>query len=260
MTDPDPLYDNQHIAFLEEIWGEGFLSPGGAEEATRVVQGLDLKGLTALDIGCGSGAISVLLARDLGAAKVIGIDVEDEVCAAARKFVARLGLSQRVEIRRVDPGPLDVADQSLDLVYSKDSIIHIPDKESLCQDVFRVLNPGGWFAASDWLMSHDGPPSADMQAYITAEDLDFAMASPDRYRRALEAAGFINISLRNRNPWYREVAQQELDLLTGLERPRLEAAHGQAFIAGQQSTWRAMIKVLNSGEHCPHHLRAQRPV
>ena len=80
------LYDDKHIAFLEDIWGEGFLSPGGAEEALRVTEGLDLGGKTVLDIGCGSGAIAVLLVQECGAARVVGIDVEDDVCAAAARF------------------------------------------------------------------------------------------------------------------------------------------------------------------------------
>ena len=33
------LYDQQVISFLEEIWGDGFLSPGGADEVRRVLRG-----------------------------------------------------------------------------------------------------------------------------------------------------------------------------------------------------------------------------
>lgn len=259
MTEEELLYDDKHIAFLEDIWGEGFLSPGGAEEAKRVVEGLDLTGKRVLDIGCGSGAIAVLLARDLGAAEVVGIDVEDDVCDAARAYAVQQGLQDRVTIKRVEPGPLAFPDRSFDVVYSKDSIIHIPNKEELCRDVFRVLKPGGWFAASDWLISHDGEPSEAMKTYIAAEDLDFAMASPTRYETALIAAGFVNVDLRNRNPWYRDVARQELGFLTGAERARLERDHGADFIAAQEDTWRKMTAVLDSGEHCPHHLRGQRP-
>ncbi|MBZ0128203.1 MAG: methyltransferase domain-containing protein [Rhodobacteraceae bacterium] len=259
MTEQDLLYDDSHIRFLEDIWGEGYLSPGGAEEAASVVAGLDLSGKRVLDIGCGSGAISVLLAAELGAGEVIGIDVEAEVCAAARKRVAAAGLADRVTIRQVEPGPFDFPDQSFDLVYSKDSIIHIPDKEALALEVFRVLRPGGWFAASDWLIAHDDEPSDEMKAYIAAEDLEFAMASPVRYRRALLEAGFAEVNLTNRNEWYFEVATAELAWMTGPERARLDAEHGADFMAEQEATWRAMIRVLESGEHCPHHLRARRP-
>ena len=259
MADEELLYDDRHIAFFKDIWGEGFLSPGGAEEASRVVDGLDLAGKRVLDIGCGSGAVSVLLVSEFGAAQVVGIDVEDDVCNAARRLVAQEGVEDRVTIDKVVPGPLGFPDQSFDVVYSKDSIIHIPDKEALCSDVFRVLKPGGWFAVSDWLISHDGEPSDEMKAYIVAEDLEFAMASPERYKNAFNQTGFINVKLTNRNSWYREVAQHELDFLTGPKRPRLDRQHGSDLIATMVDTWQKMTVVLNSGEHCPHHLRGQRP-
>ena len=40
MSDSEFLYDDLHIAFLEDLWGEGYLSPGGAEEAARVLEAL----------------------------------------------------------------------------------------------------------------------------------------------------------------------------------------------------------------------------
>ncbi|MEM6906386.1 MAG: class I SAM-dependent methyltransferase, partial [Pseudomonadota bacterium] len=172
MSDAE-LYDNRHIVFLEHLWGEGYLSPGGPEEVARVLEGLDLAGATIVDIGCGAGGITASLARDYGAARVIGLDVEATTCAHARALAARWGVADRVEIRQVSPGPLPLEDGSVDLVFSKDSIIHIADKHKLAAEAFRVLKPGGWFAASDWLISHDGEPSPAMAAYIAAEDLDF---------------------------------------------------------------------------------------
>lgn len=252
-------YDNRHIALLEMLWGDGYLSPGGPEEVARVIDGLSLKGCHVLDIGSGSGAIAVALVRDHHATYVTGIDIEEPVCAASRRRVAAAGLSDQISILKVDPGPLPFDDAALDVVFSKDSIIHIPDKETLCEDIFRVLKPGGWFAASDWLISHDGEPTPEMSHYIALEDLDFAMASPARYSDALKAAGFQNITLTNRNAWYADLAQRELERFTGSDRAALEAAHGQDLIESSINTWTAMIKVLNTGEHCPHHLRAQKP-
>lgn len=253
------LYDDRHIAFLERLWGEGYLSPGGAEEVARVLDGLDLSGKTVVDIGCGAGGITAGLARDFGAGRVIGLDVEAPVCAAARRRARDAGVADRVEIMQVRPGPMPLPDRSADVVFSKDSIVHIPDKAALALDVFRVLKPGGWFAASDWLIGHDGEPSPEMATYIAEEDLDFGMASPTAYARALESAGFVDIRLVNRNAWYREAARQELARLEGPERPLFDAILGAEEIDGQIRTWRAMIVVLDTGEHCPHHLRARRP-
>ena len=112
-----------------------------------------------------------------------------------------------------------------------------------------MLKPGGYFAASDWLISHDGTPSAQMADYIKEEGLDVAMASPAIYARAMQDAGFVDLELVNRNSWYAKVAAQEIAWLTGPDRVGLSKRHGTDFIDHQV----VLVGVLESGEHCPHH-------
>jgi len=42
-------YDDGMQALLQIIWGDGFLSPGGAEEVARLLEGSDISGCTLLD-------------------------------------------------------------------------------------------------------------------------------------------------------------------------------------------------------------------
>ena len=253
------LYNRQVIDFLEEIWGEGFLSPGGPPEVARILTAVDVAGTHVLDIGSGSGACAVLLVTEHGAARVTGIDVEEPVCDAANRRAKSAGVDDKVEILKVVPGPFPFQDETFDVVFSKDSIIHIPDKATMAQDAFRVLKPGGSFAASDWLMSHDGAPSAQMADYIAEEGLDFAMASPATYAKAMKDAGFVDVELVNRNPWYAEVAAKEAAWLTGPDRDGLSERHGSDFIDHQVAIWTKLVGVLESGEHCPHHIRGRKP-
>lgn len=252
-------YDDESIRFLETLWGEGYLSPGGAEEVRAVVDRIDLGGKVVLDIGCGSGGITRSLAANYGAARVVGIDVEAPVLEQARRRAKNDDTAERLEFIQVEPGPFPFSDGEFDIVFSKDSMIHIPDKEALFADIMRILAPGGWLVASDWMIAHDDEPSDEMKRYLDLEGLSFAMASPARYRSALEGAGFVDVELHNRNPWYREVARRELAALEGDLYEKAAAAAGREVVDGNIQTWRAMSVVLDSGEHCPHHLRGRKP-
>ncbi len=255
----DPHYPPRMIAMLEAIWGTGFLSPGGAEEVARVIGDHDLTGQSVLDIGCGAGGIDIALVQTHGAAFVTGIDVEDPVIEHARGLIDAAGLSARIGLAKVAPGPLPFPPGCFDVVFSKDSIVHIPDKAALMAEVFRVLRPGGWFLASDWLIGHDDAPSPMMVAYVAAEGLDFGMASPARYRAAMAGAGFVAVRTVSRNAWYRQTARDELGRLRGAEGDAAAAVVGADFVAENCAIWERMIPVLDTGEHCPTHLRAQKP-
>lgn len=257
--DGGDLYHERLIGFLELLWGEGWLSPGGAEEVNRVLQDLPLAGKNVLDIGCGVGGIDRHLVEQHGAAYVTGIDVEDTVLKTARERVAHAGLGDRIGFAKVAPGPFPFPAGTFDIVFSKDAIVHVPDKAALAREVYRVLKPGGWFAASDWLIGHDGEPSAEMKDYIAAEGLDFGMASPATYARALAGAGFENVAIHSRNAWYRTAAKEEIARLAGSIREEAESRFGADFVEHNIDIWRKMLVVLEKGEHCPTHFRARRP-
>lgn len=255
----EPEYDEVHMRFLELVWGDGFLSPGGPDEVRRILHGIDLCGKSILDLGCGAGGIALQIAREFSPALVTGFDVEVPCVERARKKGSDAGLWERATFVQGDPGPLPFDDASFDIVFSKDAMVHVPDKDALFEEVFRVLRPGGVFAASDWMIAHDGAPSPDMRAYIEAEGLSFGMASPARYEEAMRKAGLVRIGTTSRNAWYREEARRELDRMqTALYETAVDAV-GQSFVQKNIRTWTAMLKVLDSGEHCPTHLRAYKP-
>jgi phosphoethanolamine N-methyltransferase len=259
MTEAEPEYDDIHMRFLELLWGDGYLSPGGPAEVERVVKDLDLTGKRVLDLGCGSGGITLFLANRYDLAGITGFDVELPVIEQARRRAEQAGLDGKASFVQAAPGPLPFADATFELVFSKDAMVHIPDKNAIFADIFRVLKPGGAFAASDWLISHDGEPSQEMQAYLAAEGLSFGMASPQRYREAMQRAGLIDIRTESRNGWYRDEAARELKRLQTELYEQAVALTDRAFVDKNIRTWVAMQKVLDSGEHCPTHLSAIKP-
>jgi phosphoethanolamine N-methyltransferase len=170
--------------------------------------------------------------------------------------VARAGLADRVQSRVVEPGPLPFPDASFDVVFSKDSIVQIPDKPALFAEILRVLRPGGRFLASDWLRGGSGPYSPQMIEYFRLEGITYNMATLDESATALRTAGFADVEVRDRNRWYLGLAERELASLQGPMRPLIVEKIGQERADHFIANWRQLVLVLTRGELRPGHLKA----
>jgi len=252
-------YDDNLMALLEAVWGEGFMSPGGVDEVDRYLNGIELTGLSVLDIGCGLGGIDVHLVKRHGAAMVTGIDVDQALIDRCDLLAQKYEVTAQIEFICVEPGPLPFGNASFDIVTSKDSIIHIPNKKALAADVYRVLEPGGWFVASDWLAGYEDEPSHEMQEYLVAEGLDFGLASAKTYLEALESAGFTDIEIVDRNDWYRQQARQEREQMGGILYDGLASKVGTEFLEHEIEVWDKMIIAIDQGQLRPSHLRGRKP-
>jgi phosphoethanolamine N-methyltransferase len=252
-------YDDNLMALLEALWGEGFMSPGGVDEVDRYLDGISLAGQVVLDIGCGLGGVDIHLLRHHAAARVTGIDIDAALIERCQQLARKYQLETRTQFLCVEPGPLPFEDASFGIVTSKDSIIHIADKHALAADVFRILEPGGWFVASDWLAGYDGEPSPEMREYLVAEGLDFGLASAKTYHDALKRAGFEDIGILDRNEWYRQQARVEREQLGGILFEGLASRVGNEFLEHEIDVWDKMIVAIDQGQLRPTHLRGRKP-
>jgi SAM-dependent methyltransferase len=252
-------YDEAMQTLLQLVWGDGFLSPGGAEEVARLLEGNDIRGCTVLDIGCGLGAIDQLLVTQHGAASVVGIDLDPALLAKMEERIRAASLADRIRGVRVEPGPLPFASSSFDVVFSKDSLVQIPDKPALFAEVHRVLRPAGRFVASDWLRGGTGDYSAEMLEFFRLEGIAYNMASLQQSAELLRRASFVDVEVRDRNAWYLALAERELASMAGPWKPmmaeRIGAERTEHFIAN----WRQLVVVLRRGELRPGHLKAAKP-
>ena len=252
-------YDDGMQALLQIIWGDGFLSPGGGAEIACLLEGSDISGCSVLDIGCGLGAIDELLVREHHAASVIGIDVDPALLARMQQRIERAQMTGRIQGLQVAGGPLPFADASFDVVFSKDSLVQIPDKPVIFAEVLRVLRPDGRFIVSDWLRGGTGPYSAEMIEYFRLEGIAYNMATLAESAASLSASGFCNVEIRDRHDWYLELAKRELEAMEHSLRPMIEQRIGPERARHFIDNWRQLVIVLERGELRPGHLKAVKP-
>jgi len=258
IVNTDEIYTDEEIAEFEAMFGEGFLSPGGQEEVAKIVENVSLAGKEVLDIGVGIGGPACLLIEKHGAARVTGIDVEDTVLETAAQTVLRRGLQDLVILKRVEPGPLPFDDESFDVVFSKDAIIHIPDKGALFREIYRILKPGGCIAMSDWYRGEE-PLTEEMVAWLEPHGSEFVMTPIQNDADLLVSAGFVDTEIIDRNAWFTEFSRELVDQLSGPGYDTLVMAVGKD--TGDYLVAKARERVIISaqGQLRPGHLRGHKP-
>lgn len=245
---------------LQFMWGEGFLSPGGPEEVREMLMGHDLAGKVVLDIGSGVGGVDILLAGKHGAKEVVGIDVEPQLIEEARDRVRKAGLEDRIRFDLVEPGPLPFADQVFDLVFSKDAMVHIPDKAALYRQVLRVLKPGGHFIAADWLWKAGAETSPPVIAWLSKGPLKFAFTTLTEAEAGLSAAGFEDVSVKDCRLALQLSNREEIKALEGPAMQDLAKVVGEDMAKSRLVSARGRQAALDSGDLIPSHLSGRKPV
>ena len=109
--------------------------------------------LRILDVGCGTGVVSLLLA-ELGH-DVTGVDFAPEMLERARAKARRADRS--VEFCRGDAEALPIRDDAVELVSARHLVWTLPDPEAAIEEWKRVVEPGGRILLIEGYWEHPEP-------------------------------------------------------------------------------------------------------
>jgi len=152
-----------------------FSYDGSRQMSRQIIEGvagyLDLpEGGRCLDVGCGSGALAIAVAKHNPQASVTGIDRWGAEYASFSRTLcednARAeGVADRTEFAKGDALGLDFPDGSFDAVTSNYVYHNIPsrDRQAILLETLRVLKKGGTFALHDIFSKSN---YGDMQAFV----------------------------------------------------------------------------------------------
>lgn len=125
-----------------------------------------LEGKTVLDIACGSGTVTLMLAEAVGSTgRVIGADISPSMLAIAR---AKAATSAPIEWIEAPAESLPYETGSVDAISCQQGLQFFPDKTAALKEMRRVLAPGGRAVVSVWTHVEDQDFWGSLQASIGA--------------------------------------------------------------------------------------------
>jgi SAM-dependent methyltransferase len=111
-------------------------------EMPQVVERLQ-QGGRALDIGCGTGVVPVLIAKAFASAQVTGLDVDAASIALAGEKAREAGVGDRVRLLQQSADELDLSPPGYDFISLFDCLHDLPDPDGVLQRMRHALAPGG---------------------------------------------------------------------------------------------------------------------
>jgi phosphoethanolamine N-methyltransferase len=212
-----PAYDNRgqysrtSILRYEKIFGHGYISTGGHETTEYLCSKVEdtlRPGARVLDVGSGIGGAAFHLASKYGA-EVIGVDLAPEMISIALDRAKEDNAPPTVKSILGDVLTMDF-DGGFDLIWSRDALMHIPDKPRLFSRLYSLNNPGGRLVITDYAKGV-GDRSPEFRDYI--EKTGYHVVDPASYGKFIEGAGYRDVQVEDATDRFVAILERELKLL-----------------------------------------------
>lgn len=131
-----------------------------------------------VDLGCGTGALTRVLAERWPSAEVVGVDHSPQMLAEAGAAPSRVRWLE-ADLRDWSP------EQPPDVIFSNATLQWVDDHEALIPRLLEALAPGGWLAVQ-MPLSWDAPSHRLMRATLADGGAGGAPLGPPELRAALE--------------------------------------------------------------------------
>ena len=210
-NDAQRRYWNE-VAGPRWVAGQGFRERRNQESLELLLDRLRLAGGEhVLEIGCGTAAVTLPLARAVGErGRVIAVDISEPMLEVARQHVAEAGLRNvtlllgDAQVHTFEPAAFDIATSRMGVMFFAEPV-------TAFRNIRGALKPGGrlvfvcWAPLAEnrhWLISYEiavrliGPPETAPETEVGP----LAFGNPDHVRRILAEAGFSDISVERAHP------------------------------------------------------------
>lgn len=141
-----------------------------------------------LDIGCGTGYTSCLLAEKYHV-DVAVVDISPRVLKWTEKRIAEEGVSDKVTIREADAHKLPFPSNTFDTVIAE-SVLVFCDRKKVSSEAYRVLKPNGVFGDNE--VTYLKHPPNQVRASLS-KSLGIHPLLEDEWQAVFREAGFVDV-------------------------------------------------------------------
>lgn len=241
-------YTRRGILMYERIFGDTYVSVGGEHTTRLFTEKLNLReNMKVLDIGCGIGGSGFYMAQRFGA-DVHGIDLSNNMIEIALENRNKVGpvIKHRVQFYVEDAVSMTYPENFYDVVYSRDTILHIPDKLSLFKLFYKTLKPGGKIFISDYCKG-DKELSQQFLKYVAGRD--YKLHTVKDYGKLLEQAGFKNVEATDTTNLMLDMLNVEIKKFNNMKDEFVREFDEDGFTYIGQG-WMDKIERCSAGDQC----------
>lgn len=238
-------YSQDGVRRYEWIFGETFLSSGGLDTTKDIVDKMNLKGGDrVLDVGCGVGGHDFYMAENYGV-KILAVDLSVNMMSVALEhFTKRPHLTDKIHFEVLDATRANFEEGSFDVIYSRDTLLHIADKHTLFSRFYQWLSPGGKVVFTDYCRG-DQDHSDEFKKYVA--ERGYNLLTVQQYGSLLKEAGFVKVRCEDISHEFLRVLRIELDKLNTQKDDFLEKFSTEDYEYLKQG-WEAKIRRVSDGD------------
>lgn len=178
---------DQNAVSRGDIAGADEFHVRGAAVSKELARTAEIAGSEVLDVGCGLGGPSRMLADEFDC-QVTGIDLSNEYVRTAKALSKLVKLDHKTNFVVGDAANLPFEDNSFDVVWTQHVQMNVPDKKRFYSEISRVLRPDGTFMYYDIFKNNDLSVAYPMP-WASSEEYSFLFRSSEM-DRILNDLGF----------------------------------------------------------------------
>ncbi|KAL1435960.1 hypothetical protein MTO96_010722 [Rhipicephalus appendiculatus] len=237
-------YSSNGVRLYEWIFGDTFISTGGLSTTEWGVKKAGVKdGDRILDVGCGVGGHDFYMAEKYDV-RIMAVDLSVNMMSIALEhFAKRPHLAEKIQFKMSDVTQAEFPEASFDLIYSRDALLHIADKETLFALFHKWLAPGGRIFFTDYCRGDKAKEdySEEFKEYVAQRQYNLLTVS--EYGQLLKKAGFVNVQAEDISEDTVRTLRRELERLENWQGRLSQGIHSRRLrlseegLGGKDQAW-----------------------